>query len=191
MMKKLPIIKSFVMLLFVLSLMVTVTYAWIVYYADMDGAQLPAGQIDYQYDGEFIDSSQIVYPELNLLNQPISVDNLSTIDTQLRLVITYTLIEEESIDKVYHNDIDDDLNVVFDDLFVLSGDYWYYQAYDYRVIEQGVIPLISSVAYDGNQSSIEYANQPIHVEIIIQVKQADHVSWIDLTQYDFNTGSPL
>jgi hypothetical protein len=183
-------IKSLFIIVAVFVLAITVTYAWIAYSESIDGGTVSAGQVDYSYSGAFIDGSEIIFPNKELLSQAISVDNQSTIDTQLRLTINYTLIEEVTSNKIYKDDVNDDLSVVFDSLFVLDGDYWYYQATDFSIENTGVLNIISSIAYNGNASSNEYASQTVSIQVLIQVKQADNVTWTDLATYDFETGNP-
>jgi hypothetical protein len=190
MMKKISVIKSLFIIVAVFVLAVTVTYAWIAYSESVDGGTVSVGQIDYTYSGSFIDGSEIIYPNKELLSQAITVDNQSTIDTQLRLTINYTLVEEVTSNKIYLDDVNDDLSVVFDNPFVLDGDYWYYQNTDFSIEDTGVMNIISSITYDGDSSSNEYASQTVNVQVIIQVKQADNVTWTDLATYDFETGNP-
>ena len=185
-MKKITLIKSliFVVLIFVLS--VTVTYAWISYSEDIDGGPITAGDIDYNYVGGFIDDTEVIFPNKELLGTAVSVNNQSDIDTSLRLTISYTLVEETVSTKVYKAEAIDDLVVVFDSTFVLDGDYWYYQATDYAINTVGSIDLISSIYYDGFKASNEYSTQNVTLTLTIQVKQAENVDWIDLTTIDFN-----
>ncbi|HKL47292.1 MAG TPA: hypothetical protein VJ878_01370 [Candidatus Izemoplasmatales bacterium] len=190
-MKKLSIVKSLFVLVTMFVLVVTVTYAWIAYSESIDGGTISAGEIDYTYGGEFNDGSEIIYPSKNLLSTAITVNNQSSIDTQLRLIVTYTLIDDASTtQKIYKDDGNDDLKVVFDSTFVVDGDYWYYQALDHSIETMGVLSLISSIYYDGNDSSNEYASQNVDINLLIQVKQADNVSWSELATYDFETGNP-
>lgn len=183
-------IKSLFIIVAVFVLAITVTYAWIAYSESIDGGTVSAGQVDYSYSGAFIDGSEIIFPNKELLSQAISVDNQSTIDTQLRLTINYTLVEEVTSNKIYKDDVNDDLSVVFDSLFVLDGDYWYYQATDFSIETTGLIDIISSIYYDGNSASNEYASETVNIQVLIQVKQADNVTWTDLATYDFETGNP-
>ena len=190
-MNKHRLIRSLFALLSVFVLAVTITYAWIAYSESLGSGTISVGEIEYTYNGAFINGSETIFPNKELLDSPITVDNQSTIDTQLRLTISYTLIDDLSTTtKVYKDEASDDLAVVFDDVFLLDGDYWYYQATDYSITSTGLINLISSVYYDGNAASNEYASQNVEISILMQVKQADNVTWIDLATYDFNTGNP-
>jgi len=189
-MKKLFIVKSVMALILLILFFVSFTYAWLVYYDGFEGSVLPVGDIDYQYSGEFIDENIVIYPGLNLLETPISVDNQSDIGTQLRVKISYTLIEETVSTKVFRDDLSDDLAVEFSSVFINVEDYWYYQSTTFDIDSQGVIDILSSITYDGEKASIEYQNQPVSIHIQIQVKQTDHVEWADLVNYDFTTGNP-
>lgn len=188
-MKKLLTIKSLGLLVLILILSIGVTYAWIIHFQEINGSTVHAGEINYDYSGAFINETEIIYPGLNLIDQTISVNNQSTINTQLRLKIDYTYIGESVYTKTYINEVDDDLIVGFSESFINDGDYWYYHSDEYVIDYTGVFNLISNLAYDGNSSSNEYANQSIQIEVLIQVKQADHVAWEDLGTIDFSTGN--
>lgn len=190
-MKKKSMIQSISVIVLLVMFFVSFSFAWITYFEGVDGAILPLGDIDYDYTGEFIDENEIIYPGLNLVDLGFSVDNQSNIDTQLRLKIEYTLIEETTSDKVYRDEVSDDLDVVFDSVFVQDGDYWYYQATDFDIVNTGTIDLISEIAYDGFNSSIEYASQTVNINLQIQVKQSENVEWIDLVDFDFTTGEEI
>jgi hypothetical protein len=190
-MKKKAIIKSFIFVLVIFIFMISISFAWFAYYEGLDGAILPIGDIDYDYSGSFIDENEIIYPGKNLLDQAISVENQSNIDTQLRVKIEYTLIEETNSTKVYKDDVDDDLEVVFDSAYILNGDYWYFGDTDFDIITNGNKGVVSYIAYDGFNSSIEYEGQTINVEILIQIKQSEYVEWTDLVNYDFTTGEEI
>lgn len=190
-MKKISIIQSVSVIVLLILFFVSFTFAWITYFEGVDGAILPIGDIDYTYTGEFIDENEIIYPGLNLIEVGVSVDNQSNIDTQLRVKIEYTLIEETTSVKIYKDEVTDDLDVVFDSIFVQDGDYWYYQATDFDIVATGTIDLLSEISYDGFNSSIEYAGEDISVTIQIQVKQSQHVDWTDLVTFDFTTGEEI
>ncbi|MGE4572246.1 MAG: hypothetical protein AB7E09_05815 [Candidatus Izemoplasmatales bacterium] len=185
-MKKNRLIQSLLLLIFAFLLTITATYAWISLYESAGSAQINTGQISYTYHGSFIDESEIVFPDKELLNEDIFVNNQSNIDTSLRLKIDYTLVEEVISLKTYKNEISDDLFVEFGSSFVLDGDYWYYIASDHAIANTGVIALINSIYYDGFKASNEYATNQVSLYVLIQVKQADHVEWTDLTSIDFN-----
>jgi hypothetical protein len=182
------LIKSFILLIVALALTIGVSYAWISYSEREDAGIVSVGDITYQINGGFISETEIIYPSKDLVTPNIIISNQSTIETQIRLKITYTLIDDTSTsNKIYKNDATDDLSVVFGSAYVLDGDYWYYQNTSYMIDVGANVPVINAMYYDGQTSSNEYANENINIEIILQVKQADNVSWLDLTTYTFGS----
>lgn len=187
-MNKKRLIKSLILLIVAFSLTIGVTYAWISYSEREDAGIVSVGDITYQINGGFISETEIIYPSKDLVTPNIIISNQSTIETQIRLKINYTLIDDTSTsNKIYKNDANDDLSVVFGSSYVLDGDYWYYQSTSYMIDAGANVPVINAMYYDGQTSSNEYANENINIEIILQVKQADNVSWLDLTTYTFGS----
>lgn len=192
-MKKINIGKSLTILVLALVLAVTVTYAWIAYSETIDGGPISVGKLDYTYSGDFIDGSiDPIYPHKELLQSSISVNNQSSISSQLRVRIEYTLVETSSTNKIYRAEATDDLSVTFISNFSYDNDYWYYESINYKILTaSGPIGIISSLYYDGFKSSNEYSSEVINISVLVQVKQGDNVDWADLTTYNFTTGNPI
>jgi hypothetical protein len=97
----------------------------------------------------------------------------------------------ESI-EIYKAAASDALHVTFGSGFVCVGDYWYLYDGENEVIFEPApndpLVLISSIYYDGNNTTPDFAGQNCAITVTIQVKQADHVAWSTLTTYNFETG---
>ena len=189
-MKSFKVIKSMMLMALLFIFAISVTYAWISYSDRIDGGGISTGELNYTYQGSFVENGTVIVPGQELIVNAFVVDNQSTIDSQLRLKIIYTLVEETASQKVYKNESTDDLAVVFDQTLVLVDDYWYYPSFDDAITTTGSIALVSSLMYDGFKASNEYRDQVISIGLVIQVKQADFVSWNDLATINFTTGNP-
>ena len=139
-----------------------------------------------------------MYPDLELLDENITVTNSSTIASQMRIKIEYTKATNQSgtivtSDVLYANSVDDDLSVTIDSAFVHNStdDYWYYQdTTGVIAADSGLINIITSIDYDANEAGNDYAGITITITVTVEVKQSDNVTWTELTSYDFSTGYP-
>ncbi|MCF7924526.1 MAG: hypothetical protein K9L64_05400 [Candidatus Izimaplasma sp.] len=191
-MKKLSLKKPIILLIIAVIFSAGSVYAWVNYALALPPGSITVGDIDYTVSGDFVSSTDPIYPGQELINSPIIITNNSTIDTQMRLIITYTKIEDTVVlnNHIYTNDITDHLVVNFTSAFLYGADsYWYYPDQT-TILPVGQLSIIDSVSYDGDVVSNNYADTPISISIVIQVKQADNVTWAELTSYDFSTGYP-
>jgi len=176
--------------------MLSITYGWFTALFSIPDGEVGVGALDYTASGSFVSDNTIFAPEDELVNTSFEVDNQSSLRSQLRIQITYTKVTNNagtisSDTQIYHNDITDHIAVVMNENFVQSGDYFYYGGDTFNIeTYTGVMSLITSIVYDGNFAGIDYQNMPIGISIIIEVKQADNVTWSELVGYDFSTGQP-
>jgi len=186
-------ISSLVISLITLSL-IAVTYGWFARQVTTSGGTVAVGEIVYVQSGAFIDNSVPVVPADDLVGEDFILDNQSTIASQLRFTIQYTKyasIEDVVGSTVTYSGTDDHIDVVFGEGFVYSSGYWYYTNTTYEfTADSGLLTLITALSYNGDFASIDYANKPVTITVTIQVKQADNVTWNDLTNYNFSTGYP-
>ncbi len=193
--KRILLIGLIVLFIGSLGFLVSLTFGWISFTNTASGGVVSVGDLRFVKNGDFISSSEIIYPGKELLDSDISLVNQSTIDSQLRVKIEYTKItysEPLLIETVVLSDsLEEHLIVGFVSGFVFDGDYWYYDGLS-GVIEadSGLKTLITSIKYNGFYAGIDYAGQQVNVSIVIEVKQSDNVSWAELTTYDFSTGYP-
>ena len=177
-------------------LMIGMAFGWYADVLDLGSGTISVGDLRYSETGAFISNSQIIYPGEELIDTSISITNTSPIESQMRLKIEYTKVTRP-VDVLvietatYANVAGDHINVTFDDTFVYSDGYWYYNATDAVIsANSGLINIISSIYYDGEETGNDYAGQTVNVSVTIQVKQSDNVTWSELTSYDFSTGYP-
>ncbi len=184
-----------------------ITYGWIALGTGYTSNVINVGDLRYTLSGSFITDDTTIVPNDELVNNAFTINNQSPIDSQLRLKITYTRITNAGgipipeTDYVFKNDSEDHLAVNFTSTFTFSDgdaipdehddDYWYYITPDNVILAaSGSIPLLDSLYYDGNETSIDYNQQDIAVKITIEVKQSGNVTWEELATYDFATGYP-
>lgn len=135
------------------------------------------GNLNFEITGSFKDT--LAYPGINLIENAYSIVNKSTIDVNLRIIIKYYLgdsLQELSIDdlvQVY--DFNNNL------IWQLEEDgFYHYRENDGVITTATTIPLFSNLTLDGYKFGNEYQNQKIKIKLIVQAKQAKHVTWQDL-----------
>ena len=191
-MKKNNLKKSIIILIFAVLIMVSSTFAWVNYVLNLPPGSASVGEIDYTINGNFIAANDPIYPGKNLVDQGFALNNESTIDTELRLKISYTRIIDSVVTNgvIYTNDVSDHLIVDFAISFVYGDDdFWYYQDQT-TFFPEGLVTIIDTITYDGDYVSNNYSEENITISVLIQVKQAENVTWQDLSTHDFSTGYP-
>lgn len=208
--KRIRIISISALFLIMISLaMIGITYGWLTHGIVFTSGNINVGDLRYTKSGTFITPDTIIVPGDNLIDQPFVINNLSPIASQLRVKITYTRITKvgevitPEADYVFKNDTDDHLAVAvtFTSTFTFTDgdlildefddDYWYFGSSDEIIpATSGDINLFSAIYYDGDKTSIDYNGQDVTVTVTVEVKQADNVTWSELTTYDFATGYP-
>ena len=150
-----------------------------------------ASGIVYDLGGDFIAGS-VIYPELNVISESISITNYSPEDLYLRIKVEYTRIDvtydnlnytysiSTPITKNYENiPGDEHLVVSMNASFFFETDgYWYF---DGQLEDSVPNILISSIKYDGFKVSNEYANSDILISIVIEITTDLEGLWSPLT----------
>ncbi|MBU1145053.1 MAG: hypothetical protein KJ971_04265 [Firmicutes bacterium] len=166
-----------------------ISYGWIVQQTTLPSGEIGVGDLRYEKAGEFIAQDSIIVPSQELISTAFELTNNSPITSQMRMQIIYTKVTTSANDVVYSNAVDDHLTVLMNANFLYSSEYWYYTALDYVIsAESGAISILTSMYYDGEFVGIDYSGVPLSVTVTIEVKQADNVSWVELTNYNFSTG---
>lgn len=185
-----------VLLLFGAFLLVAYTLGWIAPLNTITTNHVAVGDLRYTLSGSFITPATIVAPGDELIDVGFSVDNSSPIASRIRVQITYTTWDNvegvpTSATATYAGGSTEALAVTFASGFVYSDGYWYITDTSHELApDSGTQSLVTSVYYDGDNTDIDYQAQDVTVTLIIQVSQADNVSWTDLASYDFSTGYP-
>ena len=185
-----------VLLLLGSSILIAYTLGWIAPINTITTNHVAVGELRYTLSGSFITPSSIVAPGDELIDVGFSVDNASPISSRIRVQITYTTWDNvggvpTSATATYAGGSSEALAVTFASGFVYSDGYWYITDTSHELAaNSGTQDLVSSIYYDGDNTDIDYAGQDVTVTLIIQVSQADNVTWTDLASYDFSTGYP-
>ncbi len=155
-----------------------------------------------------------IYPGQNLvlLNEKdatLTMNNNSSIDTQIRVRIEYTSYKSGSAKTVvYSASEDDDLQVEFANPGQwlpynngMDDTCFYYVGPDYGAktltdtdnvysIRPDVasVDIIKGVCYKEDINTGSYSGNEVTVNIIFEAKQADYVGWSALAQYQVNSG---
>lgn len=187
------------------------SYAW---FADGIGAggngtshNFHTGKVGMTLTGDFkddfnADNRATLLPEDNLLDGTLTLTNYSTVDTQLRVKVTYNYIGNTVLTALDEAADNDPLSVTFDDPsdWTYSSGYWYYGGTSGTVgPRQGdqtdEIDTISDIRFSGEHTedkeadgSSSFAGNGITVTVTFEVKQADYVTWSQLGSIDFSTG---
>jgi len=174
--------------------MVAITYGWFSKQLTITSNTVSVGEILYVKSGSWISPTDPIVPNTDLIAEDFILDNQSSIPSQMRVIITYTKyasIEDVTGSVTTYSNVDDHILVTMAAEFTYSSGYWYYTATDYSIAaESGPITIVSSLYYSGDFASIDYASKNVAITITIQVKQANNVTWNDLTSYNFETGLP-
>jgi len=198
-MKRRTLILSLTSLVLLLAsaVMVAMTLGWIAPLVTFPDNEIAVGDLRYTISGGFVASSTIIVPGEELLESTISIDNSSPIASQMRVKIEYTAWTNDEGDivqsnEIYHGNALEHLHATFVTGFEIVDDYWYLNGIDYQYeIGSGPQDILLSIYYDGTQTGIDYSARFVTVTVSVEVKQADHVAWSELTTYDFSTGYPV
>ncbi|HOP57664.1 MAG TPA: hypothetical protein PLH02_05960 [Bacillota bacterium] len=202
------IVASILFMVFAALVVVGFTYGWFSFGTIYTTNHVNVGNLEYTLSGAFLNDNSVVVPGEDLVVDNFSINNESSVSSQLRIKITYTRVTDvggtptPEQGYVYKGDSDDHIAVIFMSTFLFTDgdatpdeyddDYWYYGDYATEInAESGVIDLISNIHYDGDSTSTEYNGQTIAVTVLIEVKQADNVTWSELATYNFETGYPI
>ena len=195
------------LLLIVTTLVISIS-AWLTDTADTGETTFTVGDVSYTLNGGFI-PSQIVVPGQELLNDPLTLTNASTVSSELRIKVEYTFKKESESTSGTWEDV-----VVTDGLsdllltsdapaggFSLSSDweenlngqpegFWYYSPTGGTVVTAGTqtIPILADLMLDGNKVGNNYSKHQLNILITIQAKQSEYVNWSTLGSINFSTG---
>ena len=185
-----------VLLLLGASILIAFTLGWVAPINTFTTNHVAVGDLRYTLSGSFITPATIVAPGDELIEVGFSVDNSSPIASRIRVQITYTTWDNvegvlTSATATYAGGSTEALAVTFAAGFVYSDGYWYITDTSHELApDSGPQSLVTSIYYDGDNTDIDYQAQDVTVTLIIQVSQADNVTWTDLASYDFSTGYP-
>lgn len=183
--KNLGVIIAFIAI--ILTTLVVV-YAWLVDIKKTPKIIFKSGKVVYALEGSAV--TGLVVPGQNLIDNPYTLTNQSTIDSQLRFKLVITLNNEVI------NQADDRVAVTLllgtDFILNTEDNYYYYQDVTGVVSKTLTTPItiLTSIVLDGAYVKNAYADKQVSITFVFEAKQADHVSWETLgsESIDFKTG---
>lgn len=177
-----------------LTLLATTIYAYYFDQKDTGSVDLTLGEVSFTWTGSLI--TDFVMPGQELVDTTFTLNNQSTVETELRFSVTAStsLLGTVDIEDIFST-------YVFDSDWVLEVDgYYYYRGLDtdstsepgkYKIPTNVLqIPVLSSLQLDGYAIRNEHVGQTVSITLIFQAKQGPFIDWATLgsTNYDFSTG---
>ena len=193
-MKKRYLLLSLIITSLTLSVFTRGTFAW---FTDAVSFQktYEIGDIRFLFSGSLLSttSEEIVVPGQDLItSQSLYLTNQSKIDTNLRIQIHFSYVDQisgEVISEIYTGDITNNLNNFLlielgnNWLFDENDDCFHYFHDDYFIIpastdEEGFsFDLINSITLDGEKIDNSLSGATFYIQIIFQAKQMQFVNW--------------
>ncbi|MBM7453631.1 hypothetical protein JN09_000963 [Acholeplasma morum] len=187
-MKKL--IFSIIAFLSTLVLLVVVIQAYFSDKKQTSDINMTIGEIEYNLSGSFL--TGYIMPGVNLIDTPITLDNISTIDTELRVSVKVAsaVFGTESLEDMIGSD------------FYTLGEGWRYDETDEKyyyeglesTLEEGayiispdseIITLLSYLELDGYKFSNNHALTPLSFTFSFEAKQGHFVDWETLGEVNY------
>lgn len=177
-----------------LTLLATTIYAYYFDQKDTGSVDLTLGEVSFTWTGSLI--TDFVMPGQELVDTTFTLNNQSTVETELRFSVTAStsLLGTVDIEDIFST-------YVFDSDWVLEVDgYYYYRGLDtdstsepgkYKIPTNVLqIPVLSSLQLDGYAIRNEHVGQTVSITLTFQAKQGPFIDWATLgsTNYDFSTG---
>lgn len=171
-----------------------ITSAWLTA-TDNESETFTMGDVSYTLTGALIANTDPIVPGQNLVGTTFTVTNASTVDSQLRIQITYTTVSGDTPTTgiVYTGETGGDGIITdIDDLaWTYSSNYWYLGATADTTIAVNTTAytMFTSLEYNGALIGNEYELEDgLVITITFQAKQDEYVDWVDMGSIDFSTG---
>ncbi len=136
------------------------------------------GELKFSFNGELKQS--YLYPGENLVVDEFVLNNESSIDVEIRIVLSF-----------YIDDVLIDINDIAE-VFDLSLQEWlagtdldygsYYQYYKTITPTDEVITLFTDLTLDGMVVKNNYSNKKLKIKLAVYAKQKEHATWEALGQ---------
>ena len=179
-------------------LFVVTSFAWFTlrFLIPIDNIPGNVSGIVYDLGGDFVVNS-VIYPELELISEDVSIRNFAPDTLFLRIKITYTKVDWDYVDEEYvfsspYQEIFTDDNesshieVGLNSNFFYDEDgYWYYD----ELIQNNTIThiLLTSLKYSGFKVGNEYQQKTLDIKIIIEVTTQQEGLWDPISTMEFTT----
>lgn len=194
--KKNKIIMICMILLVALVGLVATTVAWLTS-TNTQTHTFKMGNVEYAFESEGVANDKTVVPGEDIFkNISIKLTNKSTVDSQLRIKVTFNGPLEYSDSSIFKMTFDS--NWTHD---MTNGDYWYYNGNDGISDHTGLTGIIKKVdgpsepitvpihlIFDGSIVGSDYAGKEYTITITFEAKQAEYVQWSEMKEINFKTG---
>ncbi|MFA7367593.1 MAG: hypothetical protein WC008_04720 [Bacilli bacterium] len=151
------------------------------------------GNVEFVWAGDIGPVVGYVVPGQNLVTEPFTLTNASTVATELRVKIevVYGAGDTNGIDLV---------DITFGEasgwVYNETDGYHYYQGTD-ATLESGkykiaagtqTLNFVSSIVLDGSQVGNGFTDTAFTITFTFQAKQNDYIAWSDMGSIDFTEG---
>lgn len=150
-----------------------VTYALLIDRKEKDSIKFELGYLNYELIGNI--SNEHIYPGKNIVTSPYKIINNSTIETNIRIAITFYINNEEINinDYVITNGFNIDQTV-----WTLNNDFYVYNQPISELTKE--VFLFDQIILDGYKVQSNLSLKDFKIKINFQAKQKNHVTWEEL-----------
>ena len=152
------------------------------------------GNVEFAWDGDIGPVVGYVVPGQNLVTEPFTLTNASTVATELRVKIevVYGAGDTNGIDLVdiTFGETDGWVYNETDGYYYYQGDEAEFDEVSKYTISAGTqeIAFVSSIVLDGSQVGNDFTNTAFTITFTFQAKQNDYIAWSDMGSIDFTEG---
>ena len=203
--KRLILLVILVVLLFISTL--TVTYAWFIEVKRTSSVYFKVGEIEYEYQSnnwnESFISKKVIVPGMELINdnKAVSIFNMSTISSELRVLITvsYTINGQKYIHYIGDPNDNKISYALSKDVIENNGEtserelwkygangFWYFQESETSTILPYVSPgtsreikILESLKLNGDYFGNDVSAKNVVIKFTFQAKQSSYAGWTD------------
>lgn len=127
------------------------------------------GKLEYELLGDI--KSGYIVPGENIVSTPYKITNKSTIETEIRVSVTFKL------DGLVFNDFENVLNIFDEEDWTIDGDYYQYK---HSLSSNQEIILFSELILDGFSVKSGFSGKKFNVIVTLQAKQKNHMEWSNI-----------
>lgn len=176
----------------------------VAYFSDIkttNSNEFKLGEVQFTYQGGL--KTDLIVPGENIIENPITLVNGSSIDTELRMTITVSsslFTTQTTLEDLFGYDNENTPYFSLGEGWILEGSHYYYRGLEsienpssvFRIppTSQPIV-IIDYIELDGFKFTNSHANGTIGIQVIFEAKQADFVTWsyLGTINYNFNLNS--
>lgn len=196
-MKKRTLIILITLAVILLAGIAGATYAWLTD-EKTGAATFTVGDVTYTLTAPQ-NVEDVVVPGQNVLNSnPATITNASNVTSNIRLAVTISVTNASNnavTGWTIGTDATDHISITMDTGWVFEDGYWYYgTAYNASTAiatSVNTITNMTSIMLNGAVIGNTFSGYHVTVNLKLQAKQNDYVTWSDLaaiTNFSFSTG---